>query len=595
MQLRGCRVAPPTFRSEALPPGLGAVNGYKDLSTFYPSLTKLLGLTEKPTEEVWLDSCPRITSIDCSGSAGPCRITVDGSAEPRTVYMKVTHRLDPIQWIKGEYSLPDHPVAPKRGLTWRQTASKLGDPWNQAYIDSLACYAFGRLRDAGVSPHFNQFYGAFKATADTYSYNLTDDFDSYRHSRWFWNSRKKGLYALRVVNANDSSVPVPEDVLEDVFTEYDEGGSTTTEELTDSDCESGVEGEVVQEEETDGESEGESEGGSEGESESEASAASASTGSVKTVDIGAAGDVILEADIDAGSIHSEKMSLVSFASETDSEPPEEHKIICDISQYPVMMILTEANAGTMDALLDNYIEVGATPGTPEWEERWSAWIFQVIAGLSVAQEILGFTHNDLHTNNIVWAPTTDEWLVYTRRDGTVFKVPTFGKLFRIIDFGRSIFSVNGTMFISDDFRPENDAGGQYRFVPLYKSASDPVPPNPSFDLCRLAVSLFEALYPEKPEDKEGGAVLSSETGLEVRETVSPLFNVLWSWMIDDEGDNILLNADGSERFPDFYLYKHIAAKVHRAVPAVQFTDPAFDRFQVIQSEVEGMKKWSLCC
>jgi hypothetical protein len=293
-------------------------------------------------------------------------------------------------------------------------------------------------------------------------------------------------------------------------------------------------------------------------------------------------------------MHSEKMSLVSFTTESETVA-EPHKIICEINDYPVMMILTEENAGTMDALLDNFVEVGATPGTPEWESRWSAWIFQIIAGLSVAQEIIGFTHNDLHTNNIVWSPTTDEFIVYTRRDGTTFKVPTFGKIFRIIDFGRSIFSVNGTIFISDDFRPDNDAGGQYSFVPLFKSTQTPVPPNPSFDLCRLAVSLFEALFPEKPEDKEMGEILSSEIGLQVRESVSPLYNVLWSWMVDEDGENILLNPDGSERFPDFYLYKHIAAKIHGAVPSLQYTHAAFDRFQVDPKEVEGFKKWSLFC
>jgi hypothetical protein len=186
-----------------------------------------------------------------------------------------------------------------------------------------------------------------------------------------------------------------------------------------------------------------------------------------------------------------------------------------------MLIVSEKNTGTMDMLFNPANRELIAADADNWERCWAAWIFQIIAGLSCAQTLLGFTHNDLHTNNIVWAPTTDEWLIYTRRDGTVFKVPTFGKLFRIIDFGRSIFSVNGTMFISDDFRPENDAGGQYRFVPLYKSASDPIPPNPSFDLCRLAVSLFEALYPEKPEDKEGGAVPGAPKKAEIVNLVDP--------------------------------------------------------------------------
>ena len=77
------------------------------------------------------------------------------------------------------------------------------------------------------------------------------------------------------------------------------------------------------------------------------------------------------------------------------------------------------------------------------------------------------------------------------------------------------------------------------------------------------------------------------------ETVSPLYNVIWSWMIDDEGRNILVEASGEERFPDFDLYKHIAQYVHGAVPSKQFSAPAFDRFQVNPSEVGDVKKWSL--
>lgn len=245
----------------------------------------------------------------------------------------------------------------------------------------------------------------------------------------------------------------------------------------------------------------------------------------------------------------------------------------------------------MDALLDNFAEVGAKPGTPEWEVRWSAWIFQVVAALSVAQELLGMTHNDLHTNNIVWSATEEEFLYYKRRDGSAFKVPTFGKMFRIIDFGRAIFTVNGRMLVSDDFRSHNDAGGQYRFKPLYKNVRNPVMPNPSFDLCRLSVSLFQALFPETPKTEE--EILSSEEGLTVLKTESPLYNVLWKWLVDDDGENVLINPDGSERYPDFYLYKHIAAYVHTAVPREQFVEPAFDRFQVNPSEVG--KAWSLFC
>jgi hypothetical protein len=292
----------------------------------------------------------------------------------------------------------------------------------------------------------------------------------------------------------------------------------------------------------------------------------------------------------------DSMSEVSFMddeTETGTEGEDEDGDEEDGTMYAEMK-----NSGTMDELFETPRLVGdrILPGSTAWEIRWTAWLFQVVAALSVAQSILGFTHNDLHTNNIVWTETKEEFLYYKRRDNSVFKVPTFGKLFRIIDFGRAIFKINSHWFISDDFKPGNDADGQYSFAPLSQRPGKEVRPNPSFDLCRLAVSLIDGVFPKVPETKKGGGLLSKEPGLVVEETESALYNMVWSWMIDEEGRNIFINADGSERFPDFDLYKHIAAHVHGAVPSQQFSRPAFDAFQVAAGDVQsGTKVWQLFC
>lgn len=555
MDLRGCNLPKPSYTVEPLPPALTEVQGYSNLSTVFPTVKSLLDLQD--VSSVWLASV--IDRIDCSGKPGSCNLVVNG--KPIQAYMKTTHLLNPIQWIKGYYG--------KAGRLDR----KLADPWNQAYIDAVTCYLVGRLHAQGASPHFNAFYGAFTAKASTYSYNLTDDFDSYRQNKWFWSGQKSGLYRLSVVN-EDGSGSVPDEILKDVFTEFDH----------ESDDESSVDSEEESEEEEDSE-ETEKEDSEESEDE-ESEEESIASEELDAMPVGA------NVDADAGSLKSEEMSETSFASDSSLDDGN-YRIVCDISNYPVMMILTEENRGTMDALLDNFAAVGASPGSPEWELRWSAWIFQILAALSTVQELLGLTHNDLHTNNIVWSATENEFLYYKMRDGTAFKVPTFGKIFRIIDFGRAIFTLNGKTFVSDDFRSQNDAGGQYRFKPLYKKVQNAVLPNPSFDLSRLSVSLFQALFPDTPEIDESGDVLSAEEGLTVLKTVSPLYNVLWKWLVDDDGVNVLINPDGSERYPDFYLYKHIAAHIHTAIPRYQFSEPAFDRFQVNPSEVG--KAWSLFC
>jgi hypothetical protein len=546
----------PRFRSAPLPKSLENVRGFHNLQTYFPTLSKVFRVTKHQSNQIWLDSKHRIASIDLSGTSGVCQLgltpnidTLDESAATfnTDAYLKVTHLLDPIRWMKGEYSLPKHTGLPWHSKTWAAAWTKLQDNSNQAYTEAIASYALARIREAGVSPHFNEFYGAFCARAELYRYNLTEEFKSFKNSRWFWHGQKRGLYRLHVTHSKNPDQAVSEETLNDLLKEPSEYSN-------DSDTEEEVDVNIV-----------------EGET---------------------------------ASIHSDEMTDISFAEDKESEETpeslddetdieEEYRIYAEITNFPTMMIFLENNEGTMDSLLDNYTAVGSTPGTPEWELTWSAWIFQVLAALSVAQSVLGFTHNDLHTNNIVWTETTEEFLYYTKQTGEVFKVPTYGKLFRIIDFGRSIFSINGQRFFSDDFKAGNDADGQYCFKPLHPKPTREVPPNPSFDLSRLAVSLFDAIFPDAPEDKEGGMELSSEEGLDMTETVSDLYNALWMWMIDDQGRNVLVEPSGEERFPDFDLYKHIAAHVHGAVPSQQFSKPAFDRFQVSPSEVGDVKKWSL--
>ena len=563
----------PRFRLAPLPKELCEVRGFNSLQTFFPTLSKLYRLSKHQTDGVWFDSKWRIVGIDISGTSGPCSLKlvpnqdlsgdISGGRE-HNAYLKVTHLLDPVKWMKGKYSLPKQNGLPWHNKTWATAWTKLQDPWNQAYVEAVASYALGRLRDEGISPHFNEFYGAFCARADLYRYNMTEEFGSFRNARWFWHGQKKGLYKLCVINTGAPEKGIDDETLQEYLREPS----------------------VVN---SDDASSGSERSGTESETDS--------VEEIESQDEIEISEAVIE---EVTSIHSGQMSEISFAEESEgseeSEMPDDtHKIYSELSDFPVMLIAIEQNSGTMDALLDNIDEIGAKHGTPEWELRWSAWLFQVIAGLTVAQAVFGFTHNDLHTNNIVWTPTKEEFMYYTLASGATFKVPTFGKLFRIIDFGRAIFSINGNQFISDDFRAGNDADGQYSFKPLHSRPSEEVLPNPSFDLSRLAVSLFESLFPDPPPDAEGGAVLSSEDGITINETESPLFNCIWSWMIDDEGANVLVNSDGSERFPDFDLYKHIAAHIHGAVPSQQLKHPAFDRFQVNPSEVGDIKKWSLFC
>jgi len=517
------------------------VRGYSGIQTFFPTLTQLNPEIQNVSEEVWMDHAWRIAAVDISGERGVCSARIQqntGPSEARNVYLKVTHLLDPVHWIRGEYSLPKIVGLPGDQATWSKACSKIQDASNQAYVESVASYALGRLFEEGVTPHFNRFYGAFCANAAKYTYRLTDDFCSYRNDRWFWKGHDKKLFKLVVKNKRDPDAAVPEQVIE-----------TINRRFVDSDCSTDM---------------------------------SSSEEELENI-------VLDNSEVREESLRSaDSMSDVSYADDDDKSAStndsdlnqvlDSYEIYAEFSDYPVMLIFTEKNAGTMEDLLTNFEEVGSHPGMVEWESAWTAWLFQIVAGLACAQKIIGFTHNDLHTNNIVWERTEQEFVYYKTGAGVVYRVPTFGKIFKIIDFGRAIYTINSTMYISDDFKEDNDAGEQYAFEPLMSDFDKEVPPNPSFDLCRLAVSLLDNLFPVKPEEIDGGAILSKEKGLVVRETMSELYNLLWSFMIDDKGKNIFINPDESERFPDFDLYKHIAEWVHVAVPAEQVAKPIFAQY-----------------
>ena len=63
-------------------------------------------------------------------------------------------------------------------------------------------------------------------------------------------------------------------------------------------------------------------------------------------------------------------------------------------------------------------------------------LFQISFALSYLQKHYQFTHNDLHSDNIMLKPTKIPYL-YFHINKTYFRIPTFGKITKIIDFGPS--------------------------------------------------------------------------------------------------------------------------------------------------------------
>jgi serine/threonine protein kinase len=210
------------------------------------------------------------------------------------------------------------------------------------------------------------------------------------------------------------------------------------------------------------------------------------------------------------------------------------------------------------------------------DPEWAAVLMQVIMALIAYQHMFAMTHNDLHTNNIMFVKTDKKFLHYQHK-GVYYRVPTHGRIMKIIDFGRAIYTYRGQTMVSDSFDRNGDAATQYNCDPYMNPKKPRLDPNPSFDLCRLACSLFDYFVEDIRDTREYEAVLKE----------SRVASMVNDWLKDDKGRNMLYKKNGDERYPEFKLYKMIARSVHNAVPHEQLSKPMFAHFAIPRKQIKG--------
>ena len=250
-------------------------------------------------------------------------------------------------------------------------------------------------------------------------------------------------------------------------------------------------------------------------------------------------------------------------SDSGSSTIEEETIFLTIPKFPVQVICMEKCENTFDDLIIN--------NTLTNDELFSA-LMQIIMILITYQKMFAFTHNDLHTNNIMYIPTNKKFIYYTYNKKN-YKVPTFGKIYKLIDFGRAIYKFNGKIFCSDSFQVGGDAATQYNTEPYFNDKKPRLEPNFSFDLCRLACSIFDY-------------VVDDFTMIKNFDNCSPFVKLIIEWCIDDNGMNILYKNNGDERYPDFKLYKMITRCVHNHTPQSQLERNEFSKYFILHKNIQ---------
>jgi hypothetical protein len=259
-------------------------------------------------------------------------------------------------------------------------------------------------------------------------------------------------------------------------------------------------------------------------------------------------------------------SLDTNTSESDESSSEEsyddEEIFCSIDKFPVKIIVLECCENT----LDSYISSKKIK-----DDEWESIILQILFTLITYQKVFHFTHNDLHTNNIVYVATEKKYLYY-KFNNSHYKVPTFGKIYKIIDFGRAIYRFKNKFMCSDSYSQDGDAATQYNCEPYLNENKPRLDPNYSFDLCRLGCSLFDYFI----DDLE-----------DIKKLKSPIKKLMIEWVFDDKNKNILYKNDGSERYPDFKLYKMIARNVHKHTPQNVLKKPLFENYIIAKKKINN--------
>lgn len=207
-------------------------------------------------------------------------------------------------------------------------------------------------------------------------------------------------------------------------------------------------------------------------------------------------------------------------------------------------------------------------------KKMTSWIFQICAGLTLANKEYSFVHNDLHIHNIMGMKTKEEFIYY-KLDEQIYKVPTYGYVMKIIDFGRATFKYKKNHFFGDIFGSDGEAGGQYsypyeddvseisstssefdEYIHYDKENNCNIEPNLCFDLSRFACSILEDINEEFSDLKS-----------------YKLGQLLYEWSKDDSGRS-LLELNG------FALYKHIARFVSHTIPRKQLKKDIFDIYKI---------------
>ncbi len=557
-------------------------------------------------------NCQKIT-LNHKYIATSLETVVDGKNAPMnaSIFVKSSPLLDPLHFLRGKYDL-EKPIMrqlPTLDSTPETCFPKLLDPNNSAYVDGFFSYLTSMMYEKHGWIHGVQYYGSFLGVQSRFKYNVADDLEFLEDSEYFSKNiskyfdldedaaaifkQKSGPGSRRnrdkLKIADDETIDLGIEDFAEGLSPLAEGLSPLDEDISplDEDISPLAEDNTPSVKDTDDTNvlteaqveyicdERRSRASSTSSSSSSNSSISNSSNEgaeslkceececvvsspkhITTVDGKSyCGGCSPEGDKDDDGADSKDDVDEDSDNYTDFTDDDEEKMFAYLHDFPVQLIFQEKCTGTFDELL---VQHALSP------DETIAALFQILIMLATYQKTFSFTHNDLHTNNIMFVKTDQKFIHYLF-EGEYYRVPTHGRIFKLIDFGRAIYQFNGRRFCSDSFAENGDANSQYNCEPYFNTKKARIEPNPSFDISRLGCSLYDFTM-----DSDSAA----------------LKNLIDEWCEDDYGKNILYKSSGEERYPGFKLYKMIARIVNNLVPKDIMRKPVFAKYRQAKAPKE---------
>jgi hypothetical protein len=551
-----------------------------ETQNYIPIYTKFFSLNETNYNNINLNNKWYISSINEKVEDNErlynCRIKNinNNKSKDKDLFFKLAPLLDPYKFLIGKYNILDNRylTLPKIDSTESVTCSKFLDLNNSAYVDGLFLFLSSNLINEHNFVNGVDYYGSFLAIKNSFNLNVFDDID-YLNGSDFFNKNKNKLFTVddyeHLFNLQEGKLkPITiqhdlsskskmsiksfdENIYEDIFEDNDtmlsldnlKDLSIELVDITNADIEN-----INDKDDKENHCKNVTL-----KSNSTCSSRSSHT-SVDELDCNDEKCSDIEEDDDD--------DLVEEGSEESYEDYEEEVINATIPKFPVQVICMENCEKTFDELiLTNELNT----------EEWHSAFMQIIMILITYQKCFSFTHNDLHTNNVMYIQTNKKYLYYCYKK-KYYKIPTFGRIFKIIDFGRSIYKFNGNVFCSDSFNIGGDAATQYNTEPYFNEKKPRLEPNFSFDLCRLACSIYDYIIDEDDDTSN---------------LKDPVKRLILEWSLDDKGINMLYKNNGDDRYPDFKLYKMISRCVHNHTPVAQLERPEFKQFSNFKGDISN--------